>query len=451
MGLLLLLAGSVVFIVGMTARYKLHPFLALIFAAFGYGLFSGMPPGEVAGAVNAGFGGTIGGIGIVILFGAIIGTFLEQSGGALRLAQRALAITGKRHTPLAMTMIGYVVSIPVFCDSAFVLLAPVNRALARRSKTTLATGAVALSMGLYAAHTMIPPTPGPVGAAGMLEADLGLVIFWGMIVGASAAAAGWLFAVFVASRAHIPGDPPGIGADADAAGEVAEAPNPPAIPMALTPILLPLILILFRSLAELPARPFGEGAPAVALGFLGQPVVALMAGMLVSFLLPRPFRREMFAATGWVGRAVAAAAPIIVITGAGGAFGKVLQGSGIADVIGQGLAGYEGIGIWLPLLIAAGIKTAQGSSTVAMITTAGLIAPLLPALGLDGPSAKALCVVAIGAGSMMVSHANDSYFWVVTQFSGMSMAQGYRLHTLGTLVQGVAAALVIGVIAWVFI
>jgi GntP family gluconate:H+ symporter len=181
--------------------------------------------------------------------------------------------------------------------------------------------------------------------------------------------------------------------------------------------------------------------------FLGQPVVALLIGVLFAFLLPKRFDREMLSTSGLVGKAIVSAASIIVITGAGGAFGKVLQNSGIAEVIGTGFQGHESIGILLPLLVAAGLKTAQGSSTVAMITTAGLVAPLLPALGLDGASAKALTVVAIGAGSMQVSHANDSYFWVVTQFSGMTMPQGYRLQTLGTFVQGLAAALTIWVIA----
>ncbi|HOC73022.1 MAG TPA: GntP family permease, partial [Candidatus Hydrogenedentes bacterium] len=206
------------------------------------------------------------------------------------------------------------------------------------------------------------------------------------------------------------------------------------------PILLPLALIVLRSIAELPAKPLGEGQAAVLLSFLGQPAVALLLGAFLSFLLPAKFDRAMLSTTGWVGEAMTAAAIIIVITGAGGAFGKVLQNSGIADVIGSTLQGREGVGILLPVLIAAALKTAQGSSTVALITTAGLMLPLLAPLGLEGATARALVVVAIGAGSMMVSHANDSFFWVVTQFSGMTVNQGYRLQSLGSLVTGLAAA-----------
>jgi GntP family gluconate:H+ symporter len=199
------------------------------------------------------------------------------------------------------------------------------------------------------------------------------------------------------------------------------------------------VLIVLGSLASLPTHPLGGGTLASLLRFTGQPVVALLSGVALAFALPRHLEREMLSAKGWVGEGLLAAGTIIVITGAGGAFGKVLQGSGIAQVIGDTLAGAS-LGIWLPFLIAAGIKTAQGSSTVAIVTTAGLLAPLLDSLGLGGDTARALVVVAIGAGSMVVSHANDSYFWVVTQLSEMDLRTGYRLQTLGTLTQGCVAA-----------
>ncbi len=436
MGLIILLTVSVLFIVFATVKLKLHPFLALLLAAFGFGIISGMPLKEVVKSVNTGFGDTIGNIGIVILAGCIIGHFLEKSGGAYRLAEGVLRITGQRNVPMAMAFVGYIVSIPVFCDSGFVLLSPLNLALARKAKVSIAACAIALSLGLYATHTMVPPTPGPVGAAGVLGADLGLVILWGLLVGAVAAVAGWLFAVKIAARTPVSGE----ALDAVEAEPAIRREDAPSAPKALLPILLPIVLIVLRSIAELPAKPLGGGHAAILLGFFGQPVVALLLGVFIAFLLPKKFDREMLATTGWVGQAMTGAAIIIIITGAGGSFGRVLQNSGIADVIGTGLKGRESIGILLPIIIAAGLKTAQGSSTVSLLTTAGLVLPLLPSLGLEGETAKALVVVAIGAGSMIVSHANDSYFWVVTQFSGMSVNQGYRLQSLGTLVTGLAAA-----------
>ncbi len=439
MGLVTLLVLSVLFIVLATVKLKLHPFLALLLAAFGFGIAAGMPLKGVVKSVNTGFGDCIGNIGIVILAGCIIGTFLEKSGGAYRLAEGALRITGRKNVPLAMSLVGYVVSIPVFCDSGFVLLSPLNKALARRAGMPLAACAIALSLGLYSTHTMVPPTPGPVGAAGILKADLGMVILWGMAVGIVATLVGWLFAVKVAGRVHVSMEDD----DGAAAAAQVEEREMPSTLKALVPILLPIVLIVFRSIAELPEKPLGEGQITAMLGFLGQPVVALLIGAFISFLLPKKFDRDMLSTTGWVGQSMTAAAIIIIITGAGGSFGRVLQNSGIAEVIGTGLKGREGIGILLPIIIAAALKTAQGSSTVSLITTAGLVLPLLPSLGLESETAKALVVVAIGAGSMMVSHANDSYFWVVTQFSGMTVNQGYRLQSVGTLVTGLAAAVTV--------
>jgi GntP family gluconate:H+ symporter len=262
---------------------------------------------------------------------------------------------------------------------------------------------------------------------------------WGLLVSLFALVAGWLFATQYASRIHISPD----------SHETAAPPSLEDSPSAfksLLPIVLPILLIVLRSVAELPEKPLGTGPVIGLLGFLGQPVVALLIGVALATLLPKKLDRAMLSSGGWVGEAILAAATIIIITGAGGAFGKVLQNSGIAKVIGENLTASP-LGILLPFVIAAGIKTAQGSSTVAIITTASLVAPLLASLGLDSDTAKALVVVVIGAGAMVVSHANDSYFWVVTQFSNMDVKTGYRLQTLGTLVQGIAAAAMVYVIS----
>jgi GntP family gluconate:H+ symporter len=392
-------------------------------------------------SVNAGFGGTIGYIGIVIILGSVIGSFLEKSGGAWRLAESILAITGKRNVPMTMSIMGYVVSIPVFCDSGFVILSSLNKALAKRAGVTLASGAIALSLGLYATHTMVPPTPGPIAAAGIVKADLGLVIMWGLFIAAIAAFAGWVFAVTVAAKVDVP--PYKEGEEPAALPSLDQAPSPLK---SLLPIVLPIALIVLRSIALFPTKPFGNGVVLQTLDFIGQPVVALLIGFGLALLLPKKLDKEMLSGSGWFGEALIASATIIIITGAGGSFGKVLQNSGIAKMVGEQLSTAH-LGIFLPFLIAAGIKTAQGSSTVAIITTAGIMAPLLAPLGLDGETARALVVVIIGAGSMVVSHANDSFFWVVTQFSNMDAKTGYRLQTGGTLVQGLVGAIAVWIVA----
>jgi len=426
---------TVAFIVASTIWMRLHPFLALLLAALGFGLLAGMPAVEVVHTLNAGFGGTIGSIGVVILCGSIIGTFLERTGGALKLAERALAICGERNVPGAMAVVGWLVSLPVFCDSGFVILSSLNRAMARRAGISLAGGAIALSLGLYATHTMVPPTPGPVAAAGILDADLGRVIAWGLLISAIALLAGWLFAIKVAAKVEIDPGP----SQAEPEPNLETPDTAPSAGRSLLPIALPIGLIVMRSLAEMPGNPLGEGSVAGLFSFLGQPVIALLIGVLLAMTLPARVEWDRFGAGGWIGEAVMSAGSIIVITGAGGAFGKILQAADIAAVIGDQLAGAR-LGLWLPFLIAAGIKTAQGSSTVAIVTTAGILAPLLGSLGLESETARALVVVAIGAGSMVISHANDSYFWVVTQFSDMDVRTGFRLQSLGTLVQGTVAA-----------
>jgi GntP family gluconate:H+ symporter len=443
--LILLLIASILFIIISTVKYQLHPFLALIFAAIGFGLFARMPLPEVAKSINDGFGATIGSIGIVIIAGIIIGTFLERSGGAFSIAERILQVIGQSHVPLAMAIIGYVVSIPVFADSGFVILIPLTRALAKRAKISLAGAAIALSLGLTTTHCLVPPTPGPIAAAGILNADLGLVILFGLIVAAFAAAVGWLFAVKFASKIYI--DPNPELSEADIEARLKEAPS--AL-KAFTPIILPMVLIVIKSISDFPTHPFGEGSLRNIISFIGAPVIALMIGALLAFRLPRKFDRQMLSTTGWVGQSIIDSAIIITVTGAGGAFGMVLRNSPIADVLSTSLS-KANLGIWLPFIIAAALKTAQGSSTVALITTASLMTPLMSSLGFESAVAKALVVSSIAAGAMVVSHANDSLFWVVTQMSKMDVKTGYKLHTVGTLIIGVTSGLAVWVLSLILL
>ncbi len=437
MWLIALLVISIAFILLTTSKLKWHPVLALLVAAFGYGGFSGaLSMEEVVKSVNSGFGNTIGLIGIVILAGSIIGKFLEKSGGAMTLAGGTLKLVGKKNVPLALNIIGAIVSIPVFCDSGFIILAPLAKALTKQAKISFAAGAMALSLGLILTHSIIPPTPGPVGAAGILDADLGLVFLLGLPVGITGLLAGWIFSVKIASKTRIDPSPGSVTEEVKSNG------NPSAVKSVL-PIFAPILLILLRSVSGLPQAPFGTGNFSTFINFFGQPVVALLIGVFLSMLLPKKLTREMISTGGWLGEAVVAAATIIIITGCGGAFGQVLQNSGIGNVIGQNLSGAESLSILLPVIIAASLKTAQGSGTVAIVAGAGIMAPLLAPLGMDAPLAKALVVVALGAGSMIASHANDSYFWVVTQMSGMSVKQGYKLQTLGTMTVGIICSLAV--------
>jgi len=439
--LIILLLVSVLFIVVSTSKYNFHPFLALLFAAIGFGLFSGMPLTNLARSINDGFGQTLGSIGIVIIAGVIIGTFLEHSGGAFAMAEKVLKIIGQKHVPLAMSIIGYLVSIPVFADSGFVILSSLNKALSKKAKISLAGSAIALSTGLITTHCLVPPTPGPIAAAAILNADLGLVIALGMFVGIFSAAAGWLFATKVAAKTYI--DPQPDLSEADILASIKEAPS---AFNAFIPILAPLVLIVLKSFSDFPTKPLGDGLLKNCVAFIGEPVIALLIGVLFAFRLPKKLNMQMLSTTGWVGQAVLNSGIIIMVTGTGGSFGLVLRNSPLAAVISNFLS-EANLGIWLPFIVAAAIKTAQGSSTVALITTASLIGPLMSPLGFESPLAKALVVLSIGAGSMVVSHANDSIFWVITQLTGMDVKTGYRLHTFSTFIIGLTSAVVIWVIS----
>ena len=435
--LIVLLILAVAFIVVSTTKFKLHPFLALIFAAIGFGLLSGMPFAEIVSSVNSGFGDIVGHIGLVIVIGCIIGTFLEESGGAYVMAQGIVRLAGKKRVPLAMLIVGSFISIPVYADSGFVILSPLNKAITKKSGISLACTAIALSLGLTITHCLVPPTPGPVAATAILGADLGLVILIGLIVSMFVAAESYFFVTRYASRTYIDPDP-----DGEITVEEDDAKDKPSALRSFLPVVVPLVLIVFKSISDFPGAPFGEGVAASVLRFIGEPVIALIIGMILSFFLPKKFDRELLSTTGWVGKSLTSAAVIIMITAAGGSFGMILRNSGIAEILGESLAGAN-VGIWLPFIIAAALKSAQGSSTVAIVTTASLIAPMMEALGFVTPVGRALAVMSLCSGAMVMSHVNDSFFWVVTQLSGMNVKTGCKLHGLGTLLGGLTAMLVV--------
>ena len=435
--LIVLLILAVAFIVVSTTKFKLHPFLALIFAAIGFGLLSGMPFAEIVNSVNSGFGDIVGHIGLVIVIGCIIGTFLEESGGAYVMAQGIVRLAGKKRVPLAMLIVGCFISIPVYADSGFVILSPLNKAITKKSGISLACTAIALSLGLTITHCLVPPTPGPVAATAILGADLGLVILIGLIVSVFVAAESYFFVTRYASRTYIDPDP-----DGEITVEEDDAKDKPSALRSFLPVVVPLVLIVFKSISDFPGAPFGEGVAASVLRFIGEPVVALIIGMILSFFLPKKFDRELLSTTGWVGKSLTSAAVIIMITAAGGSFGMILRNSGIADILGESLAGAN-VGIWLPFIIAAALKSAQGSSTVAIVTTASLIAPMMEALGFVSPVGRALAVMSLCSGAMVMSHVNDSFFWVVTQLSGINVKTGCKLHGIGTLLGGLTAMLVV--------
>jgi len=416
-------------------RYDIHPFLALFGGAIVYGLAARMETDSILKSITEGFGGVMGNVGLLILFGVILGTFLEKTGGAMVIAEKVLTWVGEKSINLSLMLSGWLLSIPVFGDSTILMMNPIAKSLSSKSTVSYAATIVAVSLGAMASHSLVPPTPGPIAAAGILGADLGQVILYGGIVSLVALVPLHFFVQKWVSK--IPLRPLSITSE-----EIPQPQDRPNFLFSMLPIVVPLGLIILASIANYPTQPLGDGPLAELVNFLGSPVIALLIGALLSFFLPKKLDRKLLSPTGWIGESIVAAAPVIMITGAGAVFGKMLQNSGIGDLVTESMKG-ENWGIFLPFLLAFGLKFAQGSTTVAMITTASIVAPLLGPLGLDSDLMKVLTTVAIGAGALGISHANDSAFWVVTQLSGMNTKQGNLSHSLGTLIASTTSMLLV--------
>lgn len=442
-GTLLIFAAAIILMVVAIARWKVHPFLAILVTAILLAALLGVSFTDIPDVIGKGFGGVSSGIALVIIFGTLIGSVLERTGGAVALARAVERVVGKRHPRLAMMLIGWLVSIPVFCDSGFVLVSPIGKSLARRSGISPVPLMLALAAGLFASHVFIPPTPGPVAAAGMvgLENNLLLVIGLGVVISFLSLIPAYFFTGRIGK--HIEPAEPSTETHADEQGHHCSAT------LAFLPIVLPIVLMALGSVAALVTMPEGIAA---TLTFLGKPVIALMIALLscLPLLMQTKMTSEFYDITQ---SSLKTAGPIIFITAAGGVLGTVVVASGFVDIIKESGEALKALGVVFPFLIAAILKSAQGSSTVAITTTASMMGmfndagSMMNALGFTSPLAAALVVMAIGAGAMTVSHANDSYFWVVTGFGGIKARDGYRTMTLMTLIMGLTAIALIALAA----
>lgn len=447
---------SVIIMILAISKFKVHPFLAIMGVALGLALVVGLPLIDVAATaetpakqgiatiIGAGFSSTFAGIGIVIILGALIGVLLERTGAAIKLADMVVKLVGKKHPELAIMIMGWVVSIPVFCDSGFVILDPIRKALRRRTMTSSVAMTVALSAGLYASHVMIPPTPGPIAAAGSagLADNLLLVMGFGALISVPALIAAYFYALYIGKKVKSTEDEEDGSVVSKTYEElVKEYGKLPGGFVALAPIVLPVLLMAISSIV-VAMKMSGEWVTVIR--FLGTPMIALTVGLVFAVvLLWKAGKIDEFNAI--TNDALKTVGPILFVTAAGGVLGRVIASAGFVEYIKANAAVISTIGIFFPFIISAILKTAQGSSTVAITTTAGILGSylvpesLMVALGLNTPMLAALAVMAIGAGSMTVSHANDSYFWVVTNFGGMKVEDGYKTQTMVTLVMGIAA------------
>lgn len=448
--LLIVFCLAIAIMIIAISKFKIHPFLSLMGTSLLLAIVVGLPLAKIPGIIGSGFSGVLSSIGIVIILGALIGLILERTGAAIRLADVVIRCVGEKHPQLALMLMGWIVSIPVFCDSGFVILNPIRKALCRKLQGTSPVGmAVALSGGLYVAHVFIPPTPGPIAAAGSLGLadNLAGVILVGILASIPALIAAYIVSLYISKKNISVQNNMEEENDTEASYEelVASFHKLPGAAASFAPIIMPIILMAAGSIVAMAGM---NGALATGLKFLGNPIIALTVGLFFAiYLLTVTNKMPSFASI--TDETLKTVGPILFITAAGGVLGKVITEAGFVDFMKTNAAFLASVGVFFPFIISAILKTAQGSSTVAITTTAGIMgmysdsASMMSALGLNSEMAALLTVMAIGAGAMTVSHANDSYFWVVTNFTGMDPQDGYRTQTLMTLVVGIVSMLAI--------
>lgn len=445
--LIIVFIVTIALMIFMISKLNIHPFLSILSVSLVFGLIAGIPLVDqtaedgtvvagIANVIGEGFSGAFTSIGIVIILGTIIGALLEETGAALKLADMVVNLVGEKRPELAMLIMGWVVSIPVFCDSGFVILNPIRKALTKRTSASSVAMTMCLSAGLYASHVFIPPTPGPIAAANTIGvgSDLLLVMGLGLLVSIPALAGAYFYSKRQSANIEELVEDDNLKTYEEIKAEYGTLPGGF---LSLAPIIIPVILMALSNIFKIMKA---EGFVNDLFLFLGTPIIALAVGLIFGIILLNN-RGKIDHLYEIVNESLKVAGPILFVTAAGGVLGKVIANSGIVGFITDNATVFQSIGIFFPFIIAAILKTAQGSSTVAITTTAGIIAPLLPVLGLDSTVSSALVVMAIGAGAMTVSHANDSYFWVVTKFGGLRAEDGYKTQTMVTLVEGICGML----------
>jgi len=442
---LVVVVASIAALLVLILRARIPAFLALLLVSAGFGITYGMDPAAIIRSIQTGMGGTLGFVAVVVGLGAMLGALLEVSGGIRALSSGMMRLFGETRAPMALGFVGFLVAIPVFLDVALIILAPLLHGLTRRTGRPIVAFAIPLLAGLAVSHAFIPPTPGPIAVADILGADLGLVIAFGAIAGLpSMLVAGPLFARWLERQPMFQGGIP-------EQQEVDDAWKGIGFLTSLGIVLVPLVLIvagtLVDSLASSGMLAMPDSLSSFVL-FAGHPFIALMIACLLAWgICGHMYGMPAKVLTGAMVKALEPAGVVVLITGAGGAFKQILVDSEAGAALATTLTATGMSPLLFGFVVAAIIRVAQGSATVAMLTAAGIAAPVVELAGLSA-GGTALMVLAIASGATVLSHVNDSGFWLVGRYLGLSEAQTLRSWTVtSTLVGlvGLATTLVLSV------
>ncbi|AHF16446.1 GntP family permease [Niabella soli] len=419
-------------IILLSARFKMHPFFSLFIACFVTGWIGGIDAAALLTNMKEGFGRIMSSLGFIIALGTVLGLVLEANGATTAMASAIIKWAGSKRTVLAMSLTGFMVGLPIFCDSGYVVLSGLNQSMIRKTRIPTAVMSTAMATGLYAVHCFIPPHPGVTAATGTVNADFGRVIVYGLLIAVPAMLAGYYWAMWQGKKFGA------IAASDPFAEPTTDNEKLPGTFLSFLPVLIPIVLIALRAMMTtiVPVK----NTVIESLLLVGDPAIALAIGVVLALCIPKKWERNEWNKLAHHG--LEKAGGILMIIGAGGAFGAVISALKIQDHL-AGMEGLDAWGLFFPFLVATILKTAQGSSTVAILTAASIVVPFLPALHLDDTNGRVIAVLAMGAGSMAISHVNDAYFWVITNFSGQELKPVLRVYSMATICMAVVAIIAV--------
>lgn len=445
---------GIALLIFLVLKTRIHVFVSLLIAAVVTGVLGGMSPTDTVDTISAGFGSTLASIGIIIGLGIMMGKIMEISGAAEKLAYTMIRFIGRKKEEWAIAIAGYIVAIPIFVDSAFVILHPLVKALSRQTGKSVITLGVALAIGLAATHHSVPPTPGPLGVAGIFGADVGKMVIVGLIVSVPVIIVGVLYAKWLGKKIYQLPEEEGEGYYRPSAQEAfkefeaavdARDKELPSFIRSFLPILIPLILIFgntgMNALVDSGVLSLSETILNYVT-FLGNPIIAVGLGLIYALIfLTKGYTKDETLEE--LENGIKTAGIILLVTGAGGALGEVLRVSGTGEVIAEYVATWSVPAILIPFFIATFVRLVQGSGTVAMITAASIAAPIVSNMGLD----PVLAAQAAAFGAMVFSYFNDSLFWVVNRMLGITKIKEQIMvwsvpTTLGWLTAGITLVLI---------
>lgn len=432
----IILTVSILLIIILSSKYKFNTFYVLFIVAILVGLTAQFSGEDVIKNLKVGFGHTLEKIGLLIILGTTLGVILDKTNATISIANYILEKTGEKYAGFAITLIGFIIGLPIFCDSGFIVLSGLLGSLGKKVKDSHVFLTVCLAGSLYSVHCLVPPHPGITAAAGLMNVELGQTMLLGIFLAIPGTIVAYFWGKYAGNKyQHLYSEIVDNQEDNVSLSQL-NLPNPLH---SFLPIVIPIALISLKSIVLLNPKIF-SALILNLIRFLGEPIVALFVGILISITLFEKFEKTKL--NHLLETAIEKAGPILAIIAIGGAFGEIIKMLDLGKVFGETITQYH-VGLLIPFVLTVIFKTAQGSSTVAIISSASIIFPLLPSLGLDSEWGRQITLMAMGAGSMLVSHANDAYFWVVSRFGNLNTDLSLKSYTIMTVLMGITTFLMV--------